>query len=218
MKKTKSFDISQQQVTNAYKMVKANQGAAGVDKVSLEVFEKNLEDNLYKIWNRMSSGSYFPPPVLLVAIPKGNGGERILGIPTIADRVAQTVVTNYLMPLVEPTFHQDSYGYRPNKSALQAVGVARERCWRSDWVLDMDIKGFFDNLDHELVMKGVRRYTECTWVLIYIERWLKASGQQQDGTQIARNKGTPQGGVISPVLANIFMHFAFDKWMEREYP
>lgn len=218
MKKARSFDISQQQVMAAYKMVKANRGAAGVDKVSLEAFEKNLDDNLYKIWNRMTSGSYFPPPVLLVAIPKSNGGERILGIPTVADRVAQTVVANYLMPLVEPTFHPDSYGYRPNKSPLQAVGIARERCWKNNWVLDMDIKGFFDNLDHELVMKGVRRYTECPWILLYIERWLKASGQQQDGTLITRDKGTPQGGVISPILANIFMHFAFDKWMEREYP
>jgi len=173
-KMTKPFNISKQLVMQAYKLVKANAGAGGVDRQSLEDFEINLKDNLYKIWNRLSSGSYFPPAVKAVAIPKKTGGERILGVPTIGDRVAQTVVTLCFEPLVEPPFLKDSYGYRPNKSALQAVGITRERCWRYDWMLEFDIRGLFDNISHELLMKAVRKHTECKWAILYIERWLKA--------------------------------------------
>lgn len=218
MSQAKSFVISKQLVWEAYKRVKANQGTAGIDAESVEQFERKLKDNLYKIWNRMSSGTYFPPPVRTVAIPKKDGGERKLGIPTVADRIAQTVVALYLEPLVEPQFHPDSYGYRPNKSAHQAVGVARERCWRYDWVIDLDIRGFFDNLDHGLVMRALRKYTACRWVLLYVERWLTAAAQLEDGTLVARAKGTPQGGVVSPLLANIFLHLAFDNWVRQAYP
>jgi RNA-directed DNA polymerase len=214
----KPFAISKQLVWEAYKRVKANQGAAGVDAESVEQFERKLKDNLYKIWNRMSSGAYFPPAVRRVVIPKTDGGERQLGIPTVADRIAQTVVALYLEPAVEPQFHPDSYGYRPNKSAHQALSVARERCWRYDWVLDLDIRGFFDNLDHALVMRAVRKYTDCRWVLLYVERWLTAPAQLDDGSLVARAQGTPQGGVVSPLLANIFLHLAFDHWMRLTYP
>lgn len=215
MSKAKPHDISKQVVWEAYKRVKANRGAAGVDGESLEAFEKDLKGNLYKIWNRMSSGSYFPPPVRLAEIPKGNGGLRPLGIPTVADRIAQTVAKMYLEPIVEPKFHPDSYGYRPGKSALDAAATARKRCWRADWVIDLDIVGFFDNLDHALVMRAVRHHTDNPWLLLYIERWLKAPLQRPDGTIVERMAGTPQGGVISPLLANIFMHHAFDDWMRR---
>jgi len=174
MAEVKPYTISKQVVWEAYQKVKANHGAAGVDGESIEAFETDLKNNLFKIWNRMSSGSYFPPPVRLVEIPKASGGLRRLGIPTVADRVAQMVVKMHLEPLVEPSFHDDSYGYRPGKSALDAVATARQRCWRSDWVIDLDIKGFFDNLDHDLVMKAVRHHDKTPWVLLYIERWLKA--------------------------------------------
>lgn len=217
MSKAKPYDISKQVVWEAYKRVKANRGAAGVDGESLATFEKDLKGNLYKIWNRMSSGSYFPPPVRLAEIPKGNGGMRPLGIPTVADRIAQTVAKMYLELIVEPKFHADSYGYRPGKSALDAVATARKRCWRADWVIDLDIVGFFDNLDHNLVMRAVRHHTDNPWLLLYIERWLKAPLQRPDGTVAERTAGTPQGGVISPLLANIFMHHAFDDWMRRHY-
>ena len=189
-----------------------------MDSESIEVFEEDLKNNLYRIWNRMSSGTYFPPPVRTVGIPKKDGGERLLGIPTVSDRVAQTVVKMYLEPLVEPSFHPDSYGYRPKKSALDAVGVARQRCWRYDWVIDLDIRGFFDNLDHALVMRAVEKYTQCRWILLYVKRWLKAAVQQEDGTLAPRTKGTPQGGVISPLLANVFLHLAFDEWMHKTQP
>lgn len=218
MSKEKPFGISKQVVWEAYKRVKANKGGAGVDCESLEGFEKNLKDNLYRIWNRMASGTYFPPPVRTVMIPKANGGERALGIPAVSDRVAQTVVKIQLEAVVEKEFHPDSYGYRPGKSAIEAVGTARQRCWRYDWVLDLDVKGFFDNLDHDLVMRAVRRYTDCRWVLLYVERWLKAPSQLEDGTLVAREKGTPQGGVVSPLLANVFMHLAFDTWMHKQHP
>jgi RNA-directed DNA polymerase len=214
----KSYNISEQVVLEAYKQVKANKGAAGVDSETLGDFEKNLDKNLYKIWNRMSSGSYFPPPVRTVAIPKRSGGKRYLGIPTVSDRIAQTVVKIHLEPLVEKHFHRDSYGYRPNKSAIDAVGTARERCWKYDWVTDLDIKGFFDNLDHEITIQSVKKYTDCEWILLYVERWLKAPAQLEDGTPVARDKGTPQGGVISPLLANIVLHLAFDTWMEKKFP
>lgn len=189
-----------------------------MDGQSLSDFEKGLKDNLYKVWNRMSSGSYFPPAVRCVEIPKKNGGKRLLGIPTVADRMAQMVVKMSLEPKVEPYFHPDSYGYRPKKSAKQALEVARKRCWRYDWVLDLDIKGFFDNLDHELLMKAVEKHTESKWERLYIGRWLKAPLEKEDGTQEERYKGTPQGGVISPLLANLFLHYAFDQWMSRCYP
>ncbi len=218
MTKAKSYAISKQIVWDAYKRVKAKRGAAGVDKQSLGAFEKDLKNNLYKIWNRMSSGSYFPPPVRVVEISKDDGGIRPLGIPTVADRIAQMVAKLYFEPLVEPHFHPDSYGYRPGKSALDAVGVTRQRCWRKDWVIDLDIKGFFDNLDHDLVMRAVRHHTDTPWIVLYIERWLKAPAQKEDGTLVERTKGTPQGGVISPLLANLFMHYAFDAWLQRKYP
>lgn len=218
MSKAKPFSISKQLVWEAYKRVKANKGSAGVDRESIADFEVKLEDNLYKLWNRMSSGSYFPPPVRRVEIPKGDGGRRPLGIPTVADRIAQTVVKMVLEPEVEPEFHGDCYGYRPGKSAIEAVGVARQRCWRYDWVLDLDIKGFFDSIDHELLMRAVRKHTDCRWVLLYIERWLKAPAQLADGALVDREKGTPQGGVISPLLANLFLHYAFDMWMRSNQP
>jgi RNA-directed DNA polymerase len=202
----------------AWERVKANKGAYGVDEESIEDFESNLKDNLYKLWNRMSSGTYFPPPVRAVEIPKSDGRKRLLGIPTVSDRIGQTVVKDYLEPIVEPKFHEDSYGYRPGKSALDAVGVARQRCWRQDWCIDLDIKGFFDNLDHELMMKAIRFHTDEKWIHLYIERWLKAPIQLKDGELIKRDRGTPQGGVASPLLANIFMHHAFDDWMKRHFP
>ena len=218
LSKAKPFSISKQVVWNAFKRVKANGGAAGVDGESIAEFESDLKGNLYKLWNRMSSGSYFPPPVRTKEIPKDNGGKRLLGIPTVSDRIAQMVVKMYLEPEVEPHFHKDSYGYRPGKSAIEAVGVARQRCWRYDWVVDLDIKGFFDNLDHDLVMRAVRKHTDCKWTLLYIERWLKAHAQMEDGTLVSRDKGTPQGGVASPLLANLFLHYAFDEWMKRIHP
>jgi RNA-directed DNA polymerase len=218
MGKAKPFEISKREVWRAYQSVKANRGAAGVDRQSIEAFEKDLKGNLYKIWNRMSSGTYFPPPVRLVEIPKGDGRMRPLGIPTVADRVAQTVAMMYLQPVVEPKFHPDSYGYRPGKSALDAVATARERCWRRDWVVDLDIKGFFDNLDHDLVLRAVRFHTDLKWLHLYVERWLKAPVQLADGTLRERTRGTPQGGVVSPLLANLFLHHALDDWLRRHYP
>ena len=216
--KAKPFSISKQVVWEAWLKVKANQGAAGADEESVTEFEKKLKNNLYRIWNRMSSGTYFPPPVLMVGIPKASGGQRLLGIPTVGDRVAQTIAKMYLEPLVEPQFHKDSYGYRPKKSAIEAVEQARQRCWKNDWVVDIDIKGFFDNIDHTLMMHAVRKHTESKWLLLYIERWLKAPAIGQDGKQFERKAGTPQGGVASPVLANMFLHHAFDSWMAKEYP
>ena len=217
MSKAKPFNISKRVVFEAYKRVKANRGAAGVDKESITDFEKDLKDNLYKIWNRMSSGSYFPPPVRVVEIDKKGGGQRRLGVPTVADRIAQMVAKIYFEPEIECIFHPDSYGYRPNKSALDAVGMARKRCWRYDWVLDLDIKGFFDNISHELLMRAVGKHTQCKWLLLYIERWLKAPMQLADGTLISRDKGSPQGSVISPLLSNLFLHYAFDEWMRRNH-
>jgi len=214
----KSFCISKHLVVEAYRRVKANRGAAGVDGQTLLAFEKDLKRNLYKIWNRMSSGCYFPPPVKLVEIPKGDGKMRPLGIPTVADRIAQMVAKLVLEPLVEPKFHPDSYGYRPSRSALDAVGVARKRCWRKDWVIDLDIRDFFGSLDHGLMMKAVKFHTDLKWVHLYVERWLKAPLQLADGTRKERGSGTPQGGVISPLLANLFMHYAFDEWLRREQP
>jgi len=218
MSEAKPFLISKQEVWDAYQRVKVNQGAAGIDEQSIADFEEHLKDNLYKVWNRMSSGSYFPPPVRTVKIPKSGGGERKLGVPTVADRVAQTVVKARLEPRVEPVFHSNSFGYRPGRSALAAVGQARRNCWDYDWILDLDVRGFFDNIDWELMMKAVRKHAQEPWVVLYIERWLKAPAQEEDGTVVERTSGTPQGGVISPLLANLFLHYAFDVWMVRQYP
>src|SRR6266581_2763046 len=203
MNEAKPFCISKKEVWEAYKRVKANKGAAGVDDQSIEDCEKRLKKNLYKIWNRMSSGSYFPPPVRTVKIPKKNGGERKLGIPTVADRIAQQVVKARLEPEVEPLFHADSYGYRPGKSALDAVGQARKRCWRFDWVLDLDIKSFFDTLSQDLLLRAVKKHASEQWIILYIERWLKAPVQEEDGRLVPRERGTPQGGVITPLTQNV---------------
>lgn len=215
----KPFDIPKREVWEAFKKVKANQGAAGVDGQSILEFEANLADNLYKLWNRLSSGSYFPPPVRRVDIRKGTGGgTRMLGIPTVADRVAQEVVRRNLEPRLEPVFHADSYGYRPGRSAIDAVRIARQRCWRYDWVLDLDVQAFFDSLDHELLLRALRKHVDAPWVLLYVERWLKAPMQGEDGGLEPRDAGTPQGGVASPILANLFLHYAFDMWMARNHP
>jgi RNA-directed DNA polymerase len=205
-------------VLEAYKRVKANRGSAGIDQESITEYETRLKDNLYKIWNRMSSGSYFPPPVKAVAIPKKQGGERILGVPTVSDRVAQMVVKIYFEPKVEPIFHDDSYGYRYGKSAHQALEATRKRCWRYDWLIEYDIVGLFDNIPHDLMMRAVRKHTDCKWILLYIERWLQAPMQAKDGTLVKRTQGTPQGGVISPLLSNLFLHYAFDHWMGVNFP
>jgi len=218
MSEAKPFSIAKRLVWEAYERVKANRGAAGVDGQSLAAFRKDLKGNLYKIWNRMSSGCYFAPPVRLVEIPKADGKKRPLGIPTVADRIAQMVVKLTLEPTVDPKFHRDSYGYRPGKSALDAVGVARKRCWQMDWVIDLDIRDFFGSLDHGLMMKALKHHTDQKWIHLYVERWLKAPLQLEDGTLKERTAGTPQGGVVSPVLSNLFMHHAFDQWMAREYP
>jgi RNA-directed DNA polymerase len=218
MPEAKPYQIPKRLVWEAYQRVKANRGAAGIDGETLAAFDKDLKGNLYKIWNRMSSGSYFPPPVRLVEIPKANGGTRPLGIPTVADRVAQTVTMMVLEPRVEPQFHPDSYAYRPGRSALDAVGVARKRCWDADWVIDLDIKAFFDSLDHELVERAVVHHTDIPWVRLYIARWLRAPVQRPDGTLEPRTKGTPQGGVLSPLLANLFLHYTFDVWMRWHFP
>jgi RNA-directed DNA polymerase len=215
---SKPFLIDKRQVYKAYLEVRSKEGAGGVDGVTIEQFEKDLKGNLYKIWNRMSSGAYFPPPVRAVTIPKKNGGQRILGVPTVADRVAQTVVKQMIEPTLDKIFLADSYGYRPDKSALDAVGVTRERCWKCDWVLEFDIKGLFDNIDHTLLMRAVRKHVTCPWALLYIERWLTAPMLREDGTLIERARGTPQGGVVSPVLANLFLHYTFDLWMARTFP
>lgn len=214
----KPFTIEKRQVYEAYKAVKSNKGAAGVDGQTIEDFEANLGVNLYKIWNRMSSGSYFPPPVLAVTIPKKSGaGERTLGVPTVSDRIAQMVVKQLIERDLDSIFLPDSYGYRPRKSALDAVGVTRERCWKYDWVLEFDIKGLFDNIDHDLLLKAVRKHVSCKWALLYIERWLTAP-MKKNGELLDRNRGTPQGGVISPILANLFLHYTFDLWMKRTHP
>ena len=217
MDKTKPYNISKQVVKLAFDRVKANKGTYGIDEQSITDFEENLKDNLYKIWNRMSSGTYFPKPVKAVAIPKKNGGTRILGIPNVEARVAQMVAKIYFESNVEKIFYEDSYGYRQNKSAIQAVGVLRERCWRKDWVVDFDITGLFDNIRHDYLIEMVKRHTEEQWIILYIERWLKTPFKMQDGTIVERKAGTPQGGVISPVLANLFLHYVFDDFMSKEF-
>jgi group II intron reverse transcriptase/maturase len=205
-------------VFDAWKRVKANRGAAGIDAESISEFEVNLANNLYALWNRLASGSYFPPPVKEVPIPKRDGGIRLLGVPTVGDRVAQTVVKHYLEPILDPRFDDDSYGYRPGRSAKDAIRVTRERCWKFDWVLELDVKRAFDALDHGLMIKALRKHTDCKWALLYIERWLKAPSMTSAGETKARDRGTPQGGVVSPLLMNLFMHYGFDRWLRREIP
>src|SRR4051794_25816040 len=215
----KPFAIPKSMVWEAWRRVKANKGAPGVDGQALDEFEADLRNNLYKIWNRMSSGSYFPSPVRAVEIAKPHGtGVRVLGVPTIADRIAQTVAAMYLEPLVEPRFRPASYGYRPNKAAHDALAACRQRCWKYDWVIDLDVQKFFDTVPWDLVVKAVEKVTDCRWVLLYVKRWLVAPLQQPDGTLTERDKGTPQGSAISPTLANLFMHYAFDIWMARNFP
>jgi RNA-directed DNA polymerase len=215
----KPFDIPKGLVVAAFERVKANGGAAGVDGVSVAEFEKDLRGNLYKIWNRMSSGSYFPPPVRAVEIAKPHvDGVRMLGIPAVADRVAQTVAAMVLEPVVERIFHRDSYGYRPWRSALDAVRVSRQRCWLDDWVIKLDIAKFFDSVPWDLMLKAVARHAPAPWVVLYARRWLAAPVQHPDGTVRQRDRATPQGSPISPVLANLFLHYALDAWLAREFP
>jgi RNA-directed DNA polymerase len=218
MTSTKPYRIAKRVVWEAYQLVKANRGAAGVDDETIAMFEQNLSGNLYKLWNRMSSGSYFPPPVKQVEIPKAKGGTRKLGVPTVSDRIAQTVAKLMIEPILDPLFHEDSYGYRPGKSAKQAIAVTRKRCWQYDWVVEFDIKAAFDQIDHALLMKAVRNHIKDDWILLYIERWLTAPFETADGASLPRTRGTPQGGVVSPILMNLFMHYAFDSWMKRTYP
>jgi RNA-directed DNA polymerase len=215
----KPFEISKRAVWEAFEKVRVNKGAPGVDRMSIDDFEKDLKNNLYKIWNRMSSGTYFPPPVRAVEIPKPHGGgTRTLGVPTVSDRIAQTVVAGELERRVEAVFHEDSYGYRPGRSALDAVGACRRRCWKTDWVIDLDIQKFFDSVPWDLMVQAVQANTNVPWVLLYVKRWLQAPLQLSDGTLQQRNRGTPQGSAVSPVLANLFLHYAFDMWMTREFP
>jgi len=217
LEKPKPFNISRELVFESFKKVKANKGAAGVDAQSLEEFEEDLDDNLYVLWNRMASGSYFPPPVRAVEISKRSGGTRLLGIPTVTDRIAQAVVVLEIEPGIEKYFHEDSYGYRPGKQVLDAVGKTRKRCWEYQWLLEYDIKGLFDNINHEKLITAIKGHVKEKWALLYIERWLKVPIQHKNRLE-ERTCGTPQGGVISPLLSNLFMHYAVDEWMKRNYP
>ena len=218
MTAAKPFEISKRLIWDAFQKVKANKGAPGIDGESIEDFERDLKDNLYKLWNRMASGSYHPPPVKGVPIPKKSGGTRMLGVPTVADRIAQTAAKMMLEPGLENIFHNDSYGYRPGRSAHDAISVTRRRCWKYDWVVEFDVKGLFDNIDHELLMRALKRHCDTTWILLYVQRWLTAPIVTETGEIAARSRGTPQGGVVSPVLANLFLHYAFDAWVERTMP
>jgi RNA-directed DNA polymerase len=214
----KPFAVTGYEVWHAWQQVRANKGAPGVDGQSIAAFEERLEDNLYKVWNRMSSGSYFPPPVRAVEVPKAGGGTRTLGVPAVADRVAQTVVAHRIGVVAEGFFHRDSYGYRPGRGAHDALAVARKRCWDYDWVVDLDVEKFFDSVPRDLVVKSVERLDLPPWVLLYVRRWLAAPVQMPDGQVVARDRGTHQGSAVSPVLANLFLHWAFDAWMDREFP
>jgi RNA-directed DNA polymerase len=214
----KPFDIPKRTVLEAWKQVKRNRGSYGIDRVSIQAFEEGLSRNLYKIWNRLSSGTYFPPPVRRVEIPKPDGRTRVLGVPTVSDRVAQATICLHFQPLVEPIFHEDSYGYRPGKSSHQALDIVRQRCWKFGYVVEFDIVGLFDNLPHDLLMKAVHKHCSCPWINLYIERWLKAEREDESGKMISGSKGVPQGSIIGPVLSNLFMHYAFDAWMTRQFP
>jgi RNA-directed DNA polymerase len=218
MLKGKTQPVRIEQVKRAYERVKANGGAGGVDGIEIADYEADKVKGMYKLWNRLASGSYFPQAVRSVAIPKADGSKRLLGIPTIEDRIAQQVAKDVLEPRMEAVFHSDSYGYRPNRGAHGALRVCRERCWQKAYVIDLDIKGFFDNIDHCEMLSIVRQYATEKWLLLYIERWLKAPVQGLDGTIHKREKGTPQGGVISPLLANMYLHEVFDTWISRVYP
>lgn len=218
MASTKPFVIAKRAVWKAYQQVKANRGAAGIDEETLAMFEQDLSKNLYKLWNRMSSGSYFPTPVKQVEIPKARGGTKKLGIPTVSDRIVQTVVKLLIEPTLDLIFHPDSYGYRPGRSAKQAIAGTRKRCWQYDWVVEFDIKAAFDQIDHGLLLKAARAHIGESWILLYIERWLSAPFETAEGEQLPRERGTPQGGVVSPILMNLFMHYAFDVWMKRTNP
>jgi RNA-directed DNA polymerase len=216
---SKTVPITKEMVRSAYRKVKSNQGSAGVDRESLEEFQQNLSGNLYKIWNRLASGSYHPQPVKEEEIPKANGGKRKLGIPTVSDRIAQQVIKSYLEPRLESVFHEDSYGYRPLKSAHQAIKQVQENVRTYSWVVDMDIKSFFDEVDHELLLKALDKHVSEKWVKLYIRRWLESPVQTKDGGLIQKQgKGTPQGGVISPLLANLYLHYVLDRWLELHYP
>lgn len=215
---TKSLPVSKEMVWESYLKVASKGGGAGIDGESIDMFNTHRNDNLYKLWNRMASGSYLPPPVRTVFIPKKQGGQRPLGIPTVGDRIAQGVVKDYLEPSMEKIFHTSSFGYRPGRSAHDALVQCRENCIRYAWVVDIDIKGFFDNINHDMLMQLLRHHTKERWILLYVERWLKAGVEQADGSIEERAKGTPQGGVISPLLANLYLHHAFDKWMDQQIP
>lgn len=217
--KSTTVPITQEMVKAAYRKVKANQGSAGVDNESLEMYQADLRNNLYVLWNRLSSGSYFPKPVKEVIIPKANGSKRVLGIPTVSDRIAQQVIKSYLEPRLEAEFHNNSYGYRPLKSAHGAVDAVQENVRQYAWVIDMDIKSFFDEVNHELLLKALDNHVTENWIKMYIKRWLESSSQQTNGTLILKNgNGTPQGGVISPLLSNLFLHYVLDKWLSKYYP
>jgi RNA-directed DNA polymerase len=218
MTSAKPYDISKRRVLEAYRHVRANRGAAGIDDESIEMFDADLSRNLYKLWNRMASGSYFPPPVRQVEIPKRQGGIRILGVPTVADRIAQQIVKARIEGELDKLFHPDSYGYRRHKSAAEAVAVTRERCWTYDWCVEFDIRRAFDELDWDLLRKAIRQHVKDPWTLLYIERWLTAPAVSVDGRTVQRTKGVPQGSVLGPVLMNLYMHYAFDAWMQRERP
>jgi len=213
--KTKSFPISKRMVYESYLKVMSKDGCAGIDGQSIEMFNADLSKNLYKVYNRMASGSYFPPPVRTEFIPKKQGGFRPLGIPTVGDRIAQGVVKDYLEPEMDKMFHNSSFGYRPGRSTHDALAQCHANCIRYAWVIDVDIKGFFDNISHEILMELLRKHTQEKWVLLYVERWLKAGIEQEDGSIVGRTKGTPQGGVVSPLLANLYLHHAFDQWMDQ---
>ena len=215
---TKSLPISKRMVYNSYLKVITKDGSAGIDKQSIEMFNESLSDNLYKLWNRMTSGSYFPPPVRTVFIPKKQGGKRPLGIPTVSDRIAQGVVKDHLEPSLEAIFHPSSFGYRPGRSAHDAIKQCQDNCIKYAWVIDVDIKGFFDNISHDIMLQLLQQHTQDKWVMLYAERWLKAGVEQEDGSIKARTKGTPQGGVASPLFANIYLHHALDNWMNEINP
>lgn len=213
----KQYDVTREEVYESWQSVQAARGCAGVDDQSIEEIRADLDNQLYKIYNRMASGSYIPQAVKLVEIPKAKGGVRQLGIPTVTDRVAQGVIKNKLEKILESKFHPNSYGYRPNRSAIDAVSECRTNCFRYRWLLEVDIKGFFDNLDHDLCMQMLSKYTQDKTILLYSRKFLKAKGVREDGTEIEREKGTPQGGVVSPILANLYLHEAFDQWMSERF-